>query len=147
MQQTETYKLNKPESTDTFSVGPLNENADTLEVQLARLDGADAAETAARQALDQRVTALEVQKIFFGEVLGSNTDKTVDLGVTPKAVLLKDRMYGGYTLLAVGDKCTGGGNAGGDTLMKIVENGFYIYATPSGYFFYEGKHYNYIAFA
>lgn len=71
MQQTTTYKLNKPESTDTFSVSPLNENADKLEAQLARLDGADAAETAARQALDQRVTALEVQKMYFGTYVGT----------------------------------------------------------------------------
>lgn len=147
MQQTETYKLNKPESTDTFSVGPLNENADTLEAQLARLDGADAAETAARQALDQRVTALEVQKIFFGEVLGSNTNKTVDLGVTPKAVLFMDRQYGGHNALAVGDKFACSDREAKGPLVEIVENGFFVHAAPSIYFFYSGKRYNYVAFA
>lgn len=95
MQQTTTYKLNKPESTDTFSVSPLNENADKLEAQLARLDGADAAETAARQALDQRVTALEVQKMYFGTYVGTGENQFLDLGFTPKAFLSCDHNLGG----------------------------------------------------
>ena len=40
MQQTETYKLNKPEQDDVFSTAPLNENADKLESELTRVDAA-----------------------------------------------------------------------------------------------------------
>lgn len=147
MQHTDMYNLNQPEMDDTFSTQPLNDNARSTESTTYLGEIAAKAEIAARQALEGRVAALEVQKIFFGEIVGDGNDCTVNLGVTPEAVLIKDRMYGGYTLLVVGDKCSGGGNEGGDTLMKIVENGFHVYATPNGYFFYKGKHYNYIAFA
>lgn len=40
MQQTETYKLNLIETDDVFSPAALNENAKTLEAELARLDAA-----------------------------------------------------------------------------------------------------------
>lgn len=40
MQQTETYKLNKPETTDPLTPAPLNENADKLESELTRVDAA-----------------------------------------------------------------------------------------------------------
>lgn len=98
MQQTTTYKLNKPESTDTFSVSPLNENADKLETQLARLDGADAAEADARQeadaALDARVTLLEAKKIVVGTYVGEDAVSSakphvVSLDFTPFAVIVQ----------------------------------------------------------
>ena len=40
MQQTQNYKLNKPETTDPFTPAPLNENADKLESELTRVDAA-----------------------------------------------------------------------------------------------------------
>lgn len=39
MQQTETYKFNLIDTDDVFSPTPLNENAQALETQLARVDG------------------------------------------------------------------------------------------------------------
>ena len=87
MQQTETYKLNKPESTDTFSVGPLNENADKIETALAALDG-----TAADH--ETRITALELKKVVVGTYEGNasasdpNTKQTIELGFAPAAVLV-----------------------------------------------------------
>ena len=87
MQQTDKYKLNLIETSDTFSPAPLNENAQKLEAALetARAEAAagDAAEAAARAALDQRVTALEVHKCVVGYHGGTGF---VDLGFTPSAV-------------------------------------------------------------
>ena len=141
MQQTTTYKLNKPESTDTFSVSPLNENADTLEAQLARLDGADAAETAARQeadaALDQRVTALEVHKVVVGTYLGNGGtsgtgSQDVDLGFTPVAVFLHNTST---VLLAT--------SRSGMACLSLTGNGIHVY----GDFNRSGYGYTYLAFS
>lgn len=120
MQQTEKYKLNKPESTDTFSVSPLNENADTLEAQLARLDGADAAETAARTAadtaLDARVTALELKKVAVGSYRGNGGNQTIDLGFTTAAAIV-----GGTSLTLVATKAM---SAAG---VNLTASGFGVY--------------------
>lgn len=141
MQQTNKYQLNLIETSDPFSPVPLNENAGILEAQLARLDGADAAEAAAREALDQRVTALEVQKIFFGEVVCEDSFQVFNLGFTPKALLLIDRNKGMCSYLVVGDKLTYANGKEIDVILDIVENGFAFH------FFDVGHHYNYIAFA
>lgn len=149
MQQTEKYKLNKPESTDTFSVSPLNENADTLEAQLARLDGADAAETAARTAetaaLDARVTALEVHKIAVGAYEGKGSEQIIELGFTPAAVLVSKCV----------DNCTGMAVTGhqygyeSHMLIAVAENGFKVGSSlnTGGFNFNTaGVRYHYIAF-
>ena len=56
MQQTQTYKLNKPGIDDPLAIAPLNENADALERELTRVDTEKA-------ALDARVTVLEADKV------------------------------------------------------------------------------------
>lgn len=149
MQQTTTYKLNKPESTDTFSVSPLNENADKLEAQLARLDGADAAETTARQALDARVTALEVHKVVFGTYTGTSQAQIIELGFTPIAVLCSSVKEVGQTqtcLIVTGNYVVGGSDW--DPPFTIVEGGFRLgksYSSTAP--FNKGSlAYNYVAF-
>ena len=85
MQQTETYKLNKPGIDDPLAIAPLNENADTLERELTRVDTEKA-------ALDARVTVLEADKVrlILGSYVGSGKNdketQNVQLGTTPKAV-------------------------------------------------------------
>lgn len=131
---------------DTFSPDALNENAQKVEQELTRLDGADAALEARADGLEGRVTALEVQKIFFGEVVAEGHDATVDLGVTPKAVLFFDRCLGGASVLVVGDGHLYLNRDKTYALMQIVENGFFVRYISNGSFFYSGR-YNYIAFA
>lgn len=66
MQQTDKYKLNKPGIDDPLAIAPLNENADTLERELTRVDTEKA-------ALDARVTVLEADKVrlILGSYVGS----------------------------------------------------------------------------
>ena len=84
MQQTETYKLNLIETSDTFSPDPLNQNTQKIEEVMS-------AETAQRaagdEALSSRVTALELHKIAYGTYTGNNTNRTFQVGFTPQAVL------------------------------------------------------------
>lgn len=147
MQHTDMYNLNQPEMDDTFSTQPLNDNARSTESTTYLGEIAAKAEIAARQALEGRVAALEVQKIFFGEVVADGNNATIDLGVTPKAVLFMDRQYGGHNALAVGEKFACSDREAKGPLVEIVENGFFVHAAPSIYFFYSGKRYNYVAFA
>lgn len=85
MQQTETYKLNLIETSDTFSPDPLNQNTQKIEEVMS-------AETAQRaagdEALSSRVTALELHKIAYGTYTGNNTNRTFQVGFTPQAVLI-----------------------------------------------------------
>ena len=55
MKQTEKYKFNLIETSDTFSPAPLNENAENTETQLAALEGVDAAAATAINALNADV--------------------------------------------------------------------------------------------
>lgn len=146
MQHTDMYNLNQPEMDDTFSTQPLNDNARSTESTTYLGEIAAKAEIAARQALEGRVAALEVQKIFFGEVPAEQHDVTIDLGVTPKAVLFFDRCLGGASVLVVGEGHLYVNRDKTYALMKIVENGFYIRYVNNGAFFYSGN-FNYIAFA
>lgn len=88
MQQTQTYKLNLIETSDTFSPAPLNENMEKVEAQFS-------AEAAARQsgdaALSQRVTVLEGRKIVAGTYTGDgiNEGQFINLGFTPIAVFVQ----------------------------------------------------------
>ena len=50
MQQTQTYKLNLIETSDTFSPAPLNENMEKVEAGISAEAAARAAETAARKS-------------------------------------------------------------------------------------------------
>lgn len=91
MQQTEKYKLNLIETSDTFSPHPLNENAQKLETQLS---AETAARTAGEAALDQRVTTLEGHKISAGTYRGNapsgnNVWQSIPLGFTPIFVYIQ----------------------------------------------------------
>ena len=112
MQQTETYKLNLIETSDTFSPAPLNENAQKLEAAIAAGDAAEAAARAAAvAALDQRVSVLELHKCVVGYHVGSGT---VDLGFTPAAIIASG--YSGHGLVLQGFPLSAG--------LQIVEGGF-----------------------
>lgn len=128
MKQTETYKLNLIETSDTFSPAPINENTQAIETQLcaARADAHSAI-----AGLDQRVTALEGRRFVAGVYKGSGSGSTtVTLGFTPIAVYAQPGSNLGY--LAV---------PGGRTNnISIVENGF----TVTSYLNYDGN-YNYFA--
>ena len=61
MQQTQTYKLNKPGIDDPLAIAPLNENADALD--------------AALNGLNQRILTLENCRILLGTYYGIPTMK------------------------------------------------------------------------
>ena len=86
MQQTQTYKLNLIETSDTFSPAPLNENMEKVEAGIS-------AEAAARQsgdaALAQRVTMLELHKIAVGTYKGTGSEVTVNLGFAPELLMVQ----------------------------------------------------------
>ena len=78
MQQTNQYKLNLIEKTDTFSPDPLNENAEKVEAQLAAetlaRTAADTAETQARTAAD----AAEAKARADADTAETNARKSAD---------------------------------------------------------------------
>lgn len=86
MQQTEKYKLNLIETTDTFSPAPLNENAQKLE---AALTAQEAARAQAGAALDARVQALELHRMAAGTYTGdgSASGQMIEVGFTPEVVV------------------------------------------------------------
>ena len=90
MQQTETYKLNLIETSDTFSPDPLNQNTQKIEEVMSAETAQRAAETA---ALDNRVTALELHKVAVGTYTGNATTtsktQTISLGFAPRVVLVQ----------------------------------------------------------
>ena len=92
MQQTQTYKLNLIETSDTFSPAPLNENMEKVEAGISAEAAARAAETA---ALDQRVTVLEGRKIVTGTYTGDGNAKGqfINLGFTPRIVVILPSPY------------------------------------------------------
>ena len=110
MQQTQNYKLNKPETTDPFTPAPLNENADKLEGALT--------------ALDERVTTLEAHKIAAGCFKGNGGTQTIELGFTPIAVFITHRSAIQYTF-AVTD-FPSYPEKGTAHVVTIVENGFVV---------------------
>ena len=130
MQQTETYKLNKPETTDVFTPAPLNENADKLEAALA--------------GIDSRVTVLEARKLVVGTYKGGQESTlTVELGFRPIMVLARNAHIGyQYTALAVtGQNATGANGASG---LVILDNGFRVHKSNTAVYDGTGT-YNYIA--
>ena len=91
MQQTQTYKLNLIETSDTFSPAPLNENMEKVEAGISAEAAARAAETA---ALDARVTVLEGHKIATGTYSGNAPSgnsiwQSIPLGFTPIFVYIQ----------------------------------------------------------
>lgn len=84
MQQTEKYKLNLIESSDTFLPDALNANTQKVEDVLAtEMEGPVA-------NLEARVTVLEAHKFVCGSYKGSaeNPIQFIPLPFTPKAVLI-----------------------------------------------------------
>lgn len=119
MQQTEKYKLNLIERTDTFSPEALNQNTQKVEEVLA-------AETA---ALDARVTVVEAKKVVTGSYTGNGDmydGQTINLGFTPVAVLVEfipqnSSIASTYILTA---RNTLPGNSLAKSALEIVEGGF-----------------------
>ena len=115
MQHTNKYQLDLIETSDTFSPAPLNENMQKVEAAL--LTKAQAADHA---ALDQRVQVLEGHKvvsgIYIGNGVGGMNGQFIDLGFTPRAVIVN--MISGSAYMAVpGRPCY-------TALLVVVENGF-----------------------
>ena len=138
MQQTEKYKLNLIEMSDTFSPEPLNENMEALEAALT--DGL-AAEAAARQsietALGRRVSTLEGRRYSVGTYTGDgttgNNGQTVYVGFTPSAVLIQGTS--GTTLM-----CS---SSFSFNLIKLVSGGFQV--RDSSHTNRNNEHYCYFA--
>lgn len=134
MQQTETYKLNLIETSDTFSPAPLNENMEKLE---AALGGVQAEASAGEEALDQRLTVLEARKFVAGTYTGdgSGTGQFINLGFTPIAVLVQSSAgtWMAVTSVSPGKVLTiqGGGFVVGDNnglgVRLNTSNGVYAY--------------------
>jgi len=133
MQQTEKYKLNLIESGDPFLPGALNENTEKVEEEL--------------DALDQRVTMLEAKYIIFGTYTGNGQKgQLIELGFTPRIVLIHDVMIQYYTALATADQPSW--YASRDIVMEIVENGFIAYnGSNARELNTNSRLYNYVAFA
>ena len=88
MQQTETYKLNLIESTDTFSPAPLNENMQAIEGVLA-----EQAASLKGQAETLNKLAAAALKIAMGTytgtgTYGSDSKNSLAFGFQPKLVLV-----------------------------------------------------------
>ena len=119
MQQTEKYKLNLIEKTDTFSPDPLNEN-------MEKVEGALSAETAARaaadEALDQRLQVFEARRMAFGTVPRSKQPKDIDVGFDPKVVLIMSIEGKAYAGMLLTEHPKGLG-------AEIIPNGFRMPAT------------------
>ena len=123
MQQTETYKFNLIEPSDTFSPDPLNENMEKVEAQL---DAARAEAAAGDEALEQRITVLEGHKIVMGAFDGDG--KTIlefMVGGTPKLVIVK--VDGGSSVMALLDSPLDTGKI--SNKLYIVDGGFQVYGT------------------
>ncbi len=139
MQQTETYKLNKPGIDDPLAIAPLNENMDKLEAAILT-------ETA---ALDSRVTVLEAKYFVSGTFIGDGqSSQFINLGFTPKAVLVHHEYIAYYTALAVAGQSSSNGPG---TALEVVENGFKVHnSSPSASIKRNmnenGQSLNYIAF-
>lgn len=132
MQQTDKYKLNLIEKDDVFSPDALNENMEKVEGAIAAGDA----------ALDQRVVALEARKMAVGwYILETDKTVTVDLGFTPKAVVIVSvSYYGGGTSILIVTDSPASYRFGGE--VQIQPNGFSVNPFTNG----NGK-YNYVAFA
>ena len=128
MQQTETYKLNKPGIDDPLAIAPLNENADALD--------------AALNGLNQRILPLENCRILLGTYYGIPTMKErrpIDLGERPAALLISHRVIlGGRTCLLMGDEYISSGYVG---CVWLTDTGFEVNDK-----FNENGGYSFVAF-
>ena len=113
MQQTQAYKLNLIETSDTFSPAPLNENAQKLEqaVEAARAEAA-----AGEAALSDRVTVLEGHKLAVGTFTGDGaTTHFIGLPFAPI-----------YVLVAPGYNVPCAGVEGLNNHVMLLANGFQV---------------------
>lgn len=141
MQQTENWKLNLIETGDPISPQPLNENAEKIEAALftktdeTRTDG-----------LEQRVVALEAQKIYLGSYIGDGAvSRDIDLGFAPKAVLILTNEHTlAVSIFLPGMKDT----RDGYTQMALTENGFHIgWTNYNQKYNYRGQNVTFLALA
>lgn len=122
MQQTQKYKLNLIETSDTFSPAPLNENMEKLETAL---ETGLSAESAARQSADStlrsRVSTLEGHRIavgaYDGQTSENNVYQTINLGFTPSVVFIQTIAFGSPTFMT--SACT-------DRGLTIQSGGFKV---------------------
>lgn len=135
MQQTEHYKLNLIETSDTFSPNPLNENMEKVE---DAIDDARAEARAGDGALDRRVIVLEGRRLVVGAYTGDGKfTQSVELGFTPIAVLLQH--WGSLFCMAVtGVPYRGDG-------ITITENGFIVSASYNSALNDSEKEYSFLA--
>ena len=86
MQQTEKYKFNLIESSDTFSPAPLNENMEKVEAQL---DAARAEAAAGDAALNQRLQVFEAKHFVIERYVGDGkVPRIFELGFAPKLAII-----------------------------------------------------------
>jgi len=152
MQHTISLNLNLIEKDDTFSPDPLNENAEWSENAGYLTGVAVRAEAHARDALaervtalNQRVTVLEAKKIVAGTYSGTGKEQTISLGFTPFAAMIcsPSASQGYCDLLAVSGLSAY--DANGNT-FSIVDGGFQLGAQRYPQLNAAGATYMYIAF-
>lgn len=150
---TENFGLCQWETTDQVLRTDFNEDNAKIDAALAVK-----AEQADLDTLNSTVQQLQldVTKIVFGAYSGNGTaSRTIDLGFTPKALLvvrntgqfsinsMKPELYGGLAYTGHNITCSSG------TVLNIVENGFKVYYNRADIFIYtnvSGVEYYYIAF-
>ena len=135
MKQTETYKLSLIETSDTFSPDALNDNAEALEKELARIDAALG--TKAPQTEIARIDAALV-KFASGTYVGDGTKgRRIDLPFTPKVAFVTNAMGQTYT----GNNLYHGGLAveghpimsSTSIIVEVVEGGVQVSQSSSYY--------------
>lgn len=169
MRQTETYNLKLIDTDDQFSPDALNENSETLEAELARMD-AELSTKATRTEMGTLQTQVdakaertelvrvetEAAHIFAGSYTGDgNETQKINLGFTPKAVLVITQ----YGELDFNGYCHGGLALEGKPLyssmglrepaVEIVSGGIEVHYIESGTRVFaneSGKTYYFIAF-
>ncbi len=128
MQQTETYKLNKPEMSDLMSLAPLNENMDKVEGALT--------------ALTARTVTLENLRIMVGRYVGggNNTGTLINLGARPVAVAaFGPIVYQSKVAMAVFDTDVMGEHV--HEILTLTDEGFIVKEMMN-----NARQYSFIAF-
>ena len=127
MQKTENYNLNLFESTDPVKHEDINTNTELID-----------------SAINGVKEAFPIKQFAFGSYTGSSSDQTINVGFTPKVVLVCNYMYvvtDAQTVMAFKDKPYRYNSP--DAAMTIVTNGFkvvsdsnYAVVNSSGYTYY-----------
>ena len=122
MTKTQNYNLNKPEGGDPLRLADFNQNSDILDAALSNLNVA--------------MGALNYDHIVTGSFSGTGVaGRTVELGVTPKFVLLMTKFDNevGASITICTDSFGGHINGYGVGLndSRTVTNGVYISSTTN----------------